>query len=113
MAIKYDATALLILFGSSPKMIDQQAKIFSYEVESPDGFKLNFYLSYYEKFIIARLKSKKSTVYEVSIEDVETLEIEENKIKIFRKDEDFPIIQIMVAPYFTDESSLFTLDARL
>ena len=63
---------LLELFGSEPKIVDEEAKIFQYLAQDNYGFSLTLFISVFEEYIVLRLEHESLTnpIFDIEIKDI-------------------------------------------
>lgn len=86
MFIKYNGYDLLELFCQEPKIINDEADIFSYKTEDSFGLSLYMYVSTYDKNVLLQLEHKnyKKPIISLDLYEVERLHKEEERLKIIR-----------------------------
>lgn len=88
MFIKYNGFDLLELFCNEPKIIDEDAEIFRYELEDDFGFKLSMYISKYDQNVVLRLENQKyfNPIFDIDLKKVERIEKDGEKLSVYRSE---------------------------
>ncbi len=94
MFIKYNGYDLLELFCNEPRIINNEADIFSYTAEDAFGFKFCMYVSIYDRNVVLQLDHHNYTepIFYLDLKDVEKLEGEKEKLLIYREKIAKPIV---------------------
>lgn len=102
MAIKYDEYLLLEIFNSEPIIIDKEAEIYKYKMQGPLGLEIAFSFSVYDQYVTIRLDNKhlQNSLYDIEIQNVEELRVENAKLLIIKQQSKEPVIEVTVTPNF-------------
>ncbi|MEK4171447.1 hypothetical protein MHI22_07740 [Lysinibacillus sp. FSL L8-0312] len=102
MAIKYDEYLLLEIFNSEPIIIDKEAEIYKYKMQDSLGLEIAFSFSVYDQYVTIRLDNKQlqNPLYDIEIQDVEEIRVENVKLLIIKQQNKEPAIEIKVKPNF-------------
>ena len=81
--MKYDKNALIKIFGMSPKVSDQEAEMYSFQIHN-EKFHVNFSLSTFENYICLRMwhDDYQCDFYDLCLEDVTSIHTFEDRVEI-------------------------------